>query len=126
MEREPERWFETPWGRARSLSLDEMRAAERGLRPVTWAELWVLARDYHEDAGAEPDEAAMLATVEVMAERVATVHERVVCPRCHAPQGQPCRRARSQFVRAGVYAVGQPVLKHAHRERLRADGIPDR
>lgn len=63
---------------------------------------------------------------EELRDRQATVHERVVCPTCHAGVGARCRRARAQFVKSGVYATGQPVLKHSHRARLRADGISDR
>lgn len=48
--------------------------------------------------------------------RVATVHERVACPRCGAAIGVKCRYGQR------TYRRGQP-LKHPHAERLRADGI---
>lgn len=49
--------------------------------------------------------------------RIANCHEVVACPKCHAPIGERCRRARAQHTRRGVFATAEPVLKHPHRER---------
>lgn len=47
--------------------------------------------------------------------RVATVHERVACPRCRSGVGERCVSM--------VKSVHDRELKHPHAERLRADGI---
>lgn len=62
---------------------------------------------------------ALLAAIEELRQRVATVHERRRCPRCFADVGKLCHDTR----RGARY--GRPLL-HPHPERLRADGIPDR
>jgi hypothetical protein len=56
-------------------------------------------------------------------ERIEAVPNRVACPTCHAPVGQPCRRVRAQLVRGAAYPVFEPVLKQPHERRLRADGL---
>lgn len=53
---------------------------------------------------------------------VATVHERVACPKCNAQRGEPCRAMPHGY---RIAPMGRR-LKHPHAERLRADGIPDR
>lgn len=53
-----------------------------------------------------------------LVERQRTVHERVTCPTCEAPVGEPCHRRRKDGWRNGE------VLRHPHPGRLRADGIP--
>jgi hypothetical protein len=55
-----------------------------------------------------------------LVERQETVHERVACPRRQAAAGERCRKVR----RDGT--PSQSVVKHPHRERLRADGIYER
>lgn len=60
---------------------------------------------------------AFAAQVAELQQRLATVHERVACPRCGAPVNVGCRNVTRSYRR------GQPV-KNAHAERLRADGIP--
>lgn len=119
--REPQTW-ETPWGRARSLNREEMRAVQERRRPITWAERWVIARDWHEAKGADPGEAALLASADVLRERAATAHERVACPTCGVPRGERCVRKGTSRVDA-VFAAR---LKHSHEARLRADGIQPR
>lgn len=59
-------------------------------------------------------------------ERVATVHERVACPRCLAPVGERCVRMSTHYVGWAGAEEGPSPLKHSHRERLRADGIAER
>lgn len=54
--------------------------------------------------------------VEALEERIATVHERVACPKCGAQVRWKCRRA-------GTASRMSPALKHSHRERLLADGV---
>lgn len=61
-------------------------------------------------------EDALRAAAEEADARIASCHERVACPKCHAPVGLPCRRALRQFVASGIYAIGQPVVG-PHRER---------
>ena len=61
---------------------------------------------------ADHGHAALASAVIALNEKVATVHERVACPACGMPVGQPCVHARTWA-----------PIKHAHRERLRADGI---
>jgi hypothetical protein len=69
---------------------------------------------------------SMEAAVARDAQRRATVHERVACPKCEAPRGARCHRpATSRATRDVGYLLFKP-LKHPHRERLRADGITDR
>lgn len=58
----------------------------------------------------------LLAAAEANA-RIASCHEEVACPKCHAPAGTKCVRALRQFAARGIFATGQPTLKHPHRER---------
>lgn len=64
-------------------------------------------------------EQALTEAARAVEERIATCHERVVCPRCVAPVGERCIRAR----RDGRFSLLDQPLKHSHAERLRADGI---
>lgn len=54
----------------------------------------------------------LLETAARLQERIATCHEVVDCPRCHALIGERCRRVRG-------YRTPPPSepLKHPHRER---------
>lgn len=63
--------------------------------------------------------AAMEQAVRELNERVASVHERVACPRCNMPTGVAC-----VALKAGGF-VREPVVhtKHPHAQRLREDGI---
>lgn len=65
----------------------------------------------------EDIEERMMRAVEEANERIRTCHERVACPKCLAPVGARCRRALRSMMRTGVFATGQPELKHPHRER---------
>ena len=56
---------------------------------------------------------AMEEAIRELNERIATVHERVECPKCCAAVGQECANLR-----------GGAALKHPHAERIRAAGIP--
>lgn len=56
-------------------------------------------------------------------ERVATVHERVACPKCGAVVGDRCHRVGTAYL-PGYKGYAPPPLKHLHAERLRAGGIP--
>jgi hypothetical protein len=64
-------------------------------------------------------EAELEAAAARLNERVATVHERVRCPKCAAPIGARCVRVG----RTGLTSASARPLKHSHVERLRADGI---
>lgn len=64
-------------------------------------------------------ERQMLRFVEAARRRQETVHERVGCPRCKVGVGERCHNL------SGGRRRGE-VLKHPHRERLRADGIFER
>jgi hypothetical protein len=70
-----------------------------------------------------PDDFARLAdrVADELRRRQRTVHERVACPKCLAPVGERCRHL--SVARGWPYGR---VLKHPHRERLRADGIAER
>jgi hypothetical protein len=54
--------------------------------------------------------------------RVATVHERVACPRCQAPLGKRCRRMPLGYGIGITPGYGRE-MKYPHDERLRSDGI---
>jgi predicted RNA-binding Zn-ribbon protein involved in translation (DUF1610 family) len=68
----------------------------------------------------------MQEAAERLRERAASVHERVACPRCGAVLGDRCHRAGALYIAGYAGYVPPAPLKHPHRERLRADGIPDR
>lgn len=56
--------------------------------------------------------------------RVATVHERVACPKCGAVVGDRCHRVGTMYLPGYDGYAPPPSLKHPHAERLRAGGIP--
>lgn len=67
--------------------------------------------------------AGMEEAVRELNERVASVHERVGCPKCWAPVGVRCCAMPAGYV-IGVRGGGRGrTLKSPHAERLRADGI---
>lgn len=55
-------------------------------------------------------------------ERVATVHERVACPKCGAPKGKRCRSMPRGYRPLDAGQRGARELKTSHRWRLTADG----
>jgi hypothetical protein len=120
---------QTPWGLAQSLDREAVEAIGDGRRDVTWAERWVIARDMAEDGGADPGEAAMIATAETMDHRAATAHERVACSACRAPLGAPCSALpwgyEDRPSGGALVRKGRP-LRHSHAARLFADGISPR
>lgn len=67
-------------------------------------------------AGRDAFELQAMREVARLNELIATVHERVPCPKCGAAIGLRCVRAGSRQ----RYAV---PLEHSHAERLRAAGI---
>lgn len=56
---------------------------------------------------------------------VATVHERVACPRCGAPVGLRCRALPRGYRPLDVPGRVR-TLETPHKQRLRADGIFER
>lgn len=69
---------------------------------------------------------SFLEAIAELRERIATVHERVACPACWAPVSVRCRKVTHKGAPGEQPDRTRPALKHPHRERLRADGIPDR
>lgn len=57
---------------------------------------------------------------EALERRVATVHERVACPKCRAPVGERCWHMGYHSV---PHNISRRPIKNPHRERAAADGI---
>jgi hypothetical protein len=67
--------YETPWGRARPLTMDQLREWQSGRRLVTKAELCVMLRDLYEAQGADPGRAMRMAVARVRRDHKRRVRE---------------------------------------------------
>src|SRR4051812_1563888 len=70
--REQARRVHTPWGEARSLTMEEVHRLRAGRGGMTWAEMCVLFFDLNEASGMEPRRAmdrAILETAEIKFEQ---------------------------------------------------------